>query len=648
MEVFQAACLLCAFALCSGFRIFPQIPMRGSHSLTMSSQSDTMIKQLRLKIAQEPQNEPAIFNLALLLSEKIDMKIEALTQFMEAAEINPKRDATWFKIGNLLEDLGDTQSAIDSYERAINVTASKEVSSAAYNAIFNIHFAAQSLDLAAKVTDRAVESNPEDDIAWCSMGIVLRENRNYDLSKMCFTRAIAISDNSPLAFSNLGFLYTQLGRTEDAISAYKKAIDLDAHDEASLYSLSMLYIESGQNTVAYQSAAVPYLQQCLKINPKNVKAQYALASMFGETSTHLFDFAPVEYLQPLFDSLAKEDYDAYIIDDLRYRGFDNVWEAFVNSIFNREDNQSTYDSQSSDEATDLGADDSNIDVNELQLNINVNTMSRNTEDMVIAELGVGSGIVSFGMRNFGYHGKIIGCDISEGMAELASKRTYTTDDNVGKIKVGLSLGNDGESTPVSGTEEAGSIPNEALDGQKMSQGAVDDYLVRKEKKMVYEVMCQSEAVEFLKFVPEILQTHPDLQSNAGPDTSSEDDKSVPFFDVSPESVMENSEPVSHLDSIIAADLVPYIGKLEPLLTTAHSVLKSEGTFIFTSQELSDEVVNTLEYMLTPRGLYEHRRSYIDKMAVKAGFVVERCEERVQRAENGQPIFALVYTLRKTQ
>ena len=117
--------------------------------------------------------------------------------------------------------------------------------------------------------------------------------------------AIAQDPNNAILYYNLGVVNGNEGKREKAIDYYKKAIELDPAYEASYLNLSSIILEGESNIVEQMNSlgtsaadnrkydqlklkrqdlfleAAPFLEQLVKINPKNKEAITTLKNIFG-------------------------------------------------------------------------------------------------------------------------------------------------------------------------------------------------------------------------------------------------------------------------------------------------------------------------------------------------------------------------------
>jgi predicted TPR repeat methyltransferase len=96
----------------------------------------------------------------------------------------------------------------------------------------------------------------------------------------------------------------------------------------------------------------------------------------------------------------------------------------------------------------------------------------------------------------------------------------------------------------------------------------------------------------------------------------------------------------HYDLVVAADVLVYLGDLEPVMRAARAALKPGGAFAFTVEK-ADGIES---YVLGPKQRYAHAAEYVDGTAALAGFTVALMEDAVTRRDAGHDVPGLVVVL----
>ncbi|HSV29503.1 MAG TPA: methyltransferase domain-containing protein, partial [Candidatus Omnitrophota bacterium] len=108
-----------------------------------------------------------------------------------------------------------------------------------------------------------------------------------------------------------------------------------------------------------------------------------------------------------------------------------------------------------------------------------------------------------------------------------------------------------------------------------------------------------------------------------------------------ELVQALSDSATHFDLVVAADVLVYLGDLEPVMRAARKALAPGGAFAFTVERCDD--VET--YVLGAKSRYAHAEGYVRKVAEQAGFTVALLEQAVTRRDAGADVPGLVAVVR---
>jgi predicted TPR repeat methyltransferase len=95
------------------------------------------------------------------------------------------------------------------------------------------------------------------------------------------------------------------------------------------------------------------------------------------------------------------------------------------------------------------------------------------------------------------------------------------------------------------------------------------------------------------------------------------------------------EPPASADLLLAADVLVYIGDLEPIFSAAARVLSAKGLFAFTVQSGDDG------FKLGPDLRFAHAPAYIAKITAKSGLRIIKMDSAVTRQDGGHDVEGLV-------
>jgi predicted TPR repeat methyltransferase len=102
----------------------------------------------------------------------------------------------------------------------------------------------------------------------------------------------------------------------------------------------------------------------------------------------------------------------------------------------------------------------------------------------------------------------------------------------------------------------------------------------------------------------------------------------------------------HWGLILAADVLCYLGALEPLFAAAYPRLQPGALFICSAEELVGPYFGNGDWVLGRQGRYAHAGDYIARAAHAAGFAVRAFDAEVQRQDAGAPVPGFMIVLER--
>lgn len=100
------------------------------------------------------------------------------------------------------------------------------------------------------------------------------------------------------------------------------------------------------------------------------------------------------------------------------------------------------------------------------------------------------------------------------------------------------------------------------------------------------------------------------------------------------------------DLIVATDVLPYMGELEPFFAGVSQRLKSGGNFAFSSETQSAERLSDQDFIIGAFQRYAHAEHYVRRVLDEHAFKCVVCKRIVVRSEQGEPVPGHLYVARK--
>lgn len=101
---------------------------------------------------------------------------------------------------------------------------------------------------------------------------------------------------------------------------------------------------------------------------------------------------------------------------------------------------------------------------------------------------------------------------------------------------------------------------------------------------------------------------------------------------------ESAEDYAPFDLVVATDVLPYIGALEPLFAGVAANVTDEACFAFSCETLPDDAFEDRHWRMTPNQRFAHQADYLKELLAAHGFETIRAFEPITvRMEQGEPI-----------
>jgi adenylate cyclase len=139
-----------------------------------------------------------------------------------------------------------------------------------FHALTNLYIMQRQYEKAIAAAERRLELSPSGARAYQSMALALRWSGRFSEAIPLAEQAIRLDPYPPaVTFRHLGSCYRNVGRYEEAITAYKKALQKNPDDIFAHIELAITYVKLGREEEARAEA-----KEVIRIHPKFSIAQY--------------------------------------------------------------------------------------------------------------------------------------------------------------------------------------------------------------------------------------------------------------------------------------------------------------------------------------------------------------------------------------
>lgn len=153
---------------------------------------------------------------------------KAMEYYQKAIEIYPECDFAWARMGEIYDEWGNLDKAIECKQKALAYNSHPEpiIVGLAWFNIGRLFDKAGNYEEAIEHYQKAVEIF-DYVMAWNNMGVIYNNQENYEKALECLQRATQIDAKRAVCWNNLGTVYWNLNLYRDALTAYEHALALD-------------------------------------------------------------------------------------------------------------------------------------------------------------------------------------------------------------------------------------------------------------------------------------------------------------------------------------------------------------------------------------------------------------------------------------
>ena len=195
---------------------------------------------------------------------------------MEAIEEKPADPVAYINFGNVLTAVGDTERALNFYNKAITID---ENATAAYYSKGGLFYDQQNFEGAKDMFELALKKGLETGDNYFMLGMSLAQMGNSRLAIPYLQRSTELLEEDAEANFQYGLCLAREGFIDEAIISLEQAVKLDPQHADALYNLGVAYgfKENGEK-------ALEMFNRALEVQPDHLLAGHGKKLIEGQDS----------------------------------------------------------------------------------------------------------------------------------------------------------------------------------------------------------------------------------------------------------------------------------------------------------------------------------------------------------------------------
>jgi tetratricopeptide (TPR) repeat protein len=227
-------------------------------------------------LSGQTQPAPSLMTVQSLIDQGKLKEAEALVR--QHLESNLESADAHYLLGYILFREGRPQPSLAEYRQAARY---RKPGALDLQVMGSDYFLLEDYAAADKWLTSSVEANPADPLAQYYLGRTKYNQKHFEEAVRAFTACLKLDAGNVKTATYLGLAYEALGKTEDALAAYRAAISLSGAgkvvDSAPYFNLGHLLADTGR-----PADAVPYLLRAVQIAPSDAQSHRELGKAYLE------------------------------------------------------------------------------------------------------------------------------------------------------------------------------------------------------------------------------------------------------------------------------------------------------------------------------------------------------------------------------
>lgn len=175
------------------------------------------------------RDNPQTMNHLALAYIDTEQWIDAVALLKRATEGAPEDPSIWLNFGVAQTGLGNIEGALQSFQQAIALDAGNRrgIAAAAAVKLTEHYLATGQQDAALREAEKLITLAPQDSEGWVFKGQIRKAQGDLESARQSLEEARRLAPEQAAIHNNLGSVYYDLGRRNDAEAAFRRALDID-------------------------------------------------------------------------------------------------------------------------------------------------------------------------------------------------------------------------------------------------------------------------------------------------------------------------------------------------------------------------------------------------------------------------------------
>jgi tetratricopeptide (TPR) repeat protein len=202
------------------------------------------VDKLKQLAREQTESGPAYYYLARIYTEMGEL--DAAERYLNRAiAADPKKGVYSYQSGVIRQRQKKSSEALALFERALSLGVGAD-EAAVWRNIGNARAQLFEREGALEAYERSIQIEPNDARTRLALGQFLLDKDDPQKAIVHLRAAVDLEPKLPSALASLGRAYRRLGDTTSAVEILKRALELDAADQESRYSLGQLLLSLGR------------------------------------------------------------------------------------------------------------------------------------------------------------------------------------------------------------------------------------------------------------------------------------------------------------------------------------------------------------------------------------------------------------------